>query len=284
MRILSSMLRGTTALALILSACGGNSDNNGGTPGPGSNPTDGGTSGSGSGSDPATVAFHQVEQLARPGINEALLITTDFLNGYNATAPSFAGVPTDTLNAVVTEAKTTLRALYLGVCFINGAAGLTPQTGLKPGGMTCHAVGTDLFNADLVTQTQASIDASNKYADTVFALFEPDVMRVDTTLEKGSNYLSLCGAGANAPLLCGGRGLTDDTIDITYDFLLDGANEYLSKTPSSAQVIALTSDGVSYSTKNPAMNIDGLSTPDPTNAAQGHPDVLTTFPYGAAPF
>jgi len=85
----------------------------------------------------------------------------------------------------------------------------------------------------------------------VFALFEPDVMRVDTTLD-ASNYLSLCGAGVGAPLLCGGRQLTDDTIDITYSFLLDGANEYLSKTPVSAQFIALTSDGVSYSTKNKA--------------------------------
>lgn len=278
MRILSSMLRGTAALALILSACGG--DDHGGTPGPGSNPIDGGGSGS---SNPA-VAFHQVEHLARPGINEALLFTTDYLNGYNATAPSFAGVPTATLNAVVGEAKTTLRALYLGVCFVNGAAGLTSQTGLKPAGMPCHAVGTDLFNGDLVTQTQASIDASTKYADTVFALFEPDVLRIDTTLDKGSNYLALCGTGPDAPLLCGGRQLTDDTIDITYSFLLDGANEYLSKTPPSAQFVALTSDGVSYSTKNPALNVDGLSTPDANNAAQGHPDVLAGFPYSAAPF
>ena len=117
----------------------------------------------------------------------------------------------------------------------------------------------------------------------MFALFEPDVMRVDTTLDK-SNYLALCGTGANAPLLCGGRQLTDDTIDITYSFLLDGANEYLSKTPVAAQFIALTSDGVSYSTTNTAMNVDGLSTPDAKNAAQGHPDVLAAFPYSAPPF
>jgi hypothetical protein len=267
------MIRGSTALALILSACGGD---NGGAP----NPIDGGGSGSNPGGG---VTFHQVEQLARPGINEALLFTTDYLNGYNATAPSFAGAPTDTLNAVVGEAKTTLRAIYLGVCFINGAAGLTVQTGLQPAGSPCHAVGTDLFNADLVTQTQASIDASSKYADTVFGLFEPDVMRIDTTLDKGSNYLTLCGSGPDAPLLCGGRQLTDDTIDITYDFLFDGAAEYFAAKPN-AQFVALTSDGVSYSTKNPAMNVDGLSTPDANNAAQGHPDVLATFPYSAPPF
>ena len=40
-----------------------------------------------------TPVYTQVEQLARPGINEAFLFTNDFNAGYNATAPSFAGAP-----------------------------------------------------------------------------------------------------------------------------------------------------------------------------------------------
>ena len=38
-------------------------------------------------------SFKQVEHLARPGIAEALLLSNGFLAGYNATAPTFAGVP-----------------------------------------------------------------------------------------------------------------------------------------------------------------------------------------------
>ncbi|HET9626963.1 MAG TPA: DUF4331 family protein [Kofleriaceae bacterium] len=274
MRTLTSTLCGTAALALILSACGGDDGGGGNNP----PPPDGGNPGSG------TVAFHQVEHLARPGINEALLFTSAYLNGYNATAPSFTGVDQATLGQVVGEAKTVLRAIYLGACFINGAAGLTADTGVHPAGMTCHAVGAALFNADGVTQTQASIDASNKYADAVFNLFEPDVMRIDTSAP--SDYLGLCGAATNpnTPLLCGGRRLTDDSIDITYDFLLNGADQYLNPSHNNPQFIALTSDGVSYSTTNAAMNSHSLSTPDAKNAAQGHPDTLATFPYSAPPF
>src|SRR5262245_23739895 len=96
----------TSAAALAVLALAAGCSN---TPDPSSGPDAG--SGSGSQQPPA---FRQVEQLARPGINEALLITTAFNAGYNATAPTFAGVPSETLNAVVGEAKTVLQALYLG--------------------------------------------------------------------------------------------------------------------------------------------------------------------------
>ena len=55
---------------------------------------------------PPTPVFRQIEHLARPGINEALLLTDGFLEGYNATAPSFTGVPQATLDMVIAEAKT----------------------------------------------------------------------------------------------------------------------------------------------------------------------------------
>jgi hypothetical protein len=266
------VLRGAAALALIVTtACGSSS------PGPG--PDAGG-----SGVPPTTTAFHQVEQLARPGINEALLISEAFNAGFNATAPSFAGVPADTLNAVVDQAKTVLSALYLGACLINGVAGLTPDTGVKPAAIKCHAVGPAIWMADGVTLTPESKAAAAAYAEKVFNQFIPDVLRVDTSVT--SSYLVPCGTLDSTPLLCGGRFLNDDVIDVTYDYLLNGAANYLTPGDGGAldqQVLALVSDGVAFS-KDPARNALSLSKPDLANQQQGHPDVTPTFPYSAPPF
>jgi hypothetical protein len=119
------------------------------------------------------------------------------------------------------------------------------------------------------------------YADTVFGLFIPDVMRIDMSIAT-SNYgnvpASLCGAGTGAPLLCGGRFVNDDTIDVTYDFLINGA-----ATPKNTpQVSNLVSDGVAFS-RTEANNVNNRLSVDPTNTAQGHPNVSNTFPYSATP-
>lgn len=272
MTVSTHLFRGAAALALIVTtACSSSSS--------GTGPDAGG------GSDtPPTTGFHQVEQLARPGINEALLITEAFNAGFNATAPSFAGVPADTLNAVAGQAKTVLSALYLGACLINGVAGLTPDTGVKPAAIKCHAVGPAIWMADGVTLTPESKAAAAAYAEKVFNQFIPDVMRVDTSVT--SSYLVPCGDLDSAPLLCGGRFLSDDVIDVTYDYLLNGAANYLAPGDGGAldqQVLALVSDGVSFG-KDASKNALSLSRPDPANQQQGHPDVSTSFPYSAPPF
>ncbi|CAN5919410.1 hypothetical protein BH11MYX3_BH11MYX3_20810 [soil metagenome] len=227
---------------------------------------------------PGTV-YKQVEHLARPGINEALLISEGFLGGYNATAPSFAGVPAATLGQVVGEAKTVLKAVYLGSCLLNGALGLTAAQGVKPAGMICHAVGPALWTENTlagVTLTAASTTAAQAYADKVFSQFEPDVMRIDTSAPSG--YLTLCGDASSTPLLCGGRNLHDDVIDVTYNYLINGA-----ATPKGAynQVNALTSDGVNFS-EDDANNAYNTVAPVP-NAQQYHPNVIAAFPYSAPP-
>jgi hypothetical protein len=271
MTIRTHLLRGATALTLIVTtACSDSSSR----PGPDA----------GSDMPPTTSGFHQVEQLARPGINEVLLISEAFNAGFNATAPSFNGVPADTLNAVAGQAKTVLQALYLGACLINGVAGLTPDTGVKPAAMKCHAVGPAIWMADGVTLTPASKAAAAAYAEKAFNQFIPDVLRVDTGVT--SSYLTPCGTLDSTPLLCGGRFLNDDVIDVTYDYLLNGAANYLTPGDGGAldqQVIALTSDGVTFS-KDPAKSALSLSKPDPANREQGHPDVTPTFPYSAPPF
>lgn len=273
MTMRTHLFRGAAALALIVTtAC--NSSSSGPVPDGGADP----------GTPPTTTPFHQVEELARPGINEALLISEAFNAGFNAAAPSFAGVPADTLDAVVGQAKTVLSALYLGACLINGVAGLTPDTGVKPGAIKCHAVGPAIWMADGVTLTPESKAAAAAYADKVFNQFIPDVLRVDTSVT--SSYLVPCGDLNSTPLLCGGRFLNDDVIDVTYDYLLNGAANYLTPGDGGAldqQVLALVSDGVSFS-KDPAKNSLSLSKPDVANLQQGHPDVTPTFPYSAPPF
>ena len=226
--------------------------------------------------------YVQVEHLARPGINEALVLSNSSLEGYNATAPSFAGASAADVATITGEAKTVLQAVYYGACLLNGVVGLSASTGVHPAGAQCAAVGGAIFQENNpltgVTLTSAAKTGAQAYADRVFAQFEPDVMRIDTGIAT-SGYLNLCGDPTMPqPLLCGGRWLTDDVIDITYDYLIAGAAFGAS---SPAQFKALVSDGVSYSVATPGAV--SLSTPDPNNGNQGHPAVTNTFPYSAAP-
>ena len=53
------------------------------------------------------------------------------------------------------------------------------------------------------------------YAKKVLDQFVPDVLRVDTSVT--SNYLTPCGTLDSTPLLCGGRFLNDDVIDVEFE-------------------------------------------------------------------
>lgn len=230
---------------------------------------------------PKPPVWKQIEHLARPGINEALLISEGFLDGYNQTAPTFKGVPAEVLAKVAGEAKTVLKAVYLGSCLLNGALGLSPAQGVKPAGKTCHVTGPAIWTeASLagVTLTEASKMHADEYANKVFDQFILDVMRIDVSQPSG--YLTLCGDANSKPLLCGGRLLRDDVIDVTYNYLINGAG-----TTKGAydQVRALTSDGVQFSS-NDANNRSNVTLPDPGNDGQFHVNVSDAFPYSARPF
>lgn len=239
------------------------------------------------GSGSAVKQFHQIEQLARPGINEALLISNDFLNGYNAAAPTFQGVDPTTLSAVVGEAKTVLKAVYFGVCLLDGTVTNDPAQGLKPAGLQCPAVGGAIFTENSlagVHPTAAMLTAAQTYADAGFALFIPDVMRVDTGVAVSGYANELCGAGSGAPLLCGGRFVDDDVIDVTYGFLFNGVAGVQGGTaPAYNQVSALLGDGVEYY-NSAGSNKYSAVPPDPTNPNQFHPVPSQAFPYSADPF
>ncbi len=271
---MSNLLRSACALSLVVAACGDDANN---TPLPTPDAAE-------QQPDAATPqrTFKQTEHLARPGIAEALLLSDGFLAGYNATAPTFTGVDAQTLGMVVGEAKTVLKAVYLGTCLVNGIAGLTAQNGAKPAGMECAAVGTALFSDSAGTVlTSAAAAGAQAYADKVFDQFEPDVMRIDTAVTSG--YGTPCGDLSTKPLLCGGRKLNDDTIDITYFYLLAGLAVPTGLVGGGeAQAVALVSDGVQFSQNN-AENSGNNTMPDPSNANQGHPNVSSTFPYSAPP-
>jgi hypothetical protein len=112
----------------------------------------------------------------------------------------------------------------------------------------------------------------------VFDQFVPDVMRVDTAV--ASAYLTPCG-GTGKQLLCGGRFLNDDVIDVTYNYLISGLA--IGK-GSFDQLHALVTDGVVFDNANPANNSNNFIDGDPNNRQQGHPNVSQGFPYSAAPF
>ena len=130
-----------------------------------------------------------------------------------------------------------------------------------------------------MTLTPESQTAAQAYADKVFSQFIPDVMRIDTSGPSG--YLTLCGDADSVPLLCGGRFLNDDVIDITYNYLLAGAA--VPKGPYN-QVNALVSDGVNFSSDDTKNSGNVIASTGISNANQYHPDISSTFPYSAAPF
>lgn len=128
------------------------------------------------------TTFNQVERLARPAVNEGLVVSNDFLNALNMVGPDFEAaalanqLPPDkqaTANAIVGEAKNTL---------------------LKLGN-------------------------SEERANTLLAAFLPDVMRIDTT--QVSNYdvtiPPSCLNTKGSPIC--GRKLKDDVIDLTLKVL-----------------------------------------------------------------
>lgn len=101
----------------------------------------------------------------------------------------------------------------------------------------------------------------------VFNQCIPDVLRVDTSVT--SSYLVPCGTLDSTPLLCGGRFLSDDVIDVTYDDLLDGAANYLTPGDGGApdqQVIALVSDGATFSKDRPRARSACRSRMPPTSS------------------
>ncbi|MGB3614122.1 MAG: DUF4331 family protein [Elainellaceae cyanobacterium] len=107
--------------------------------------------------------FNQVERLARPAVNEGLIVTNDFLNTLNSVTPSFEAA---------------------------ALAGQQPAAG---------AAGPIVAEAK---QTLLALGNSDARADALLGAFLPDVMRIDTTGPSGyANALNAQGSPIRGRLL-----------------------------------------------------------------------------------
>ena len=149
--------------------------------------------------------YVQIERLARPAINEGLVISNDYLNAFNSIPPS----------SDFSAAAAPVRAEAIAV--------LDVVTALAPMGPT---------SAEVAGQ------------------FLPDVMRMDitasmaavgpSTTDANVGYISCVNGTGAGPLLCGGRKLQDDVIDITLSYIASG-------TPTQPYGV---SDTVAFATKS----------------------------------
>lgn len=169
------MLSAVLISATVLTSCSKSSDATGGSAGP-TNLND------------FNEGYVQIERLARPAINEGLVISNDYLNAFNSIPPS----------SDFSDAAAPVRAEAIAV--------LDVVTGLAAGGPT---------SAEVAGQ------------------FLPDVMRMDitasmaavgpSTTDANVGYISCVNGTGAGPLLCGGRKLQDDVIDITLSYIASGA-------------------------------------------------------------
>ncbi len=146
-------------------------------------------------------AFVQVEQLARPVINEGLVVDNALLNAYNSVGPAFVRAALDAPGGpeaaaaapIVTDATTTLDALLAA----GGGVGGTPFSGLNGG-------------------------AGPTSAD-FLGVFLPDTMRINTTLSRPPGTASF-GSSVNANLvLDSGRKIDDDVMDVVTTVLTNNS-------------------------------------------------------------
>lgn len=136
------------------------------------------------------VSFRQVEQLARPAINEGFLFTNSFLNTYNAVGPAF--IAAALANPAGPEGQAAAPVLAQAQTVIGLIIGVPGQTGA-------------------ITTTAAAVGA-----------FLPDVMRInaDLAIPVATPAYSLANLNTSLSPIAG-RKLTDDVVDVTYQALLD---------------------------------------------------------------
>ncbi len=197
------------------------------------------------------VTYVQVERLARPAVNEGLVLTNASLNAFNSIGPELdldASIPA--VATVQGEATTVLGVVYnLGTV----AAG-------NPSGFPNTPPVADVVGQFLPDVMRISVD------DAHYGGLHLLVANTDRTSNSNQNmvgYTSCVSLTAGAPLLCGGRKIRDDVIDITLTYLALGATQ---AAPAAAGVVPsyAVSDAINYNTQH--------TTP-----------LLATFPFLASP-
>lgn len=131
--------------------------------------------------------YMQIERLARPAVNEGLVLSNDKLNAFNSIPPTL-DLATDNpaVLSVLQEASAAL---------------------------------------DLVDSLDGANNFGDGFNSEVVAGFLPDVMRIDTSKAippgtPGYNGDFVLVEGTKAAMLTGGRKIEDDVIDITLSYLV----------------------------------------------------------------
>lgn len=164
-----------------------------------------GLSGGSSGNSSMMTTYTQIERLGRPAINEGLVLSNDNLNAFNSIPPSLdlaSSVPA--VAAVLTEATAVLNI----VTNLDGSAtgGLTdPTAGEVAGQFLPDVTRISVANGDI-----AGISAN---AD-----------RTSNSTLGETAYIGCLSTTPGAPLLCGGRKIRDDVVDITLTYIAVGAD------------------------------------------------------------
>lgn len=128
--------------------------------------------------------FVQVERLARPAINEGLILTNEFLNRLNRVGPA---------------------------CEARALAGKQPCAS-RLGPVFAEAIAT-----------LKALGNNNAQVAGIVGAFIPDVMRINTTMASGyANGATFDAAGNITSSPKGGRKILDDVIDITLGVLVPG--------------------------------------------------------------
>lgn len=136
---------------------------------------------------PAPVTQVQVEQLARPTVAEATLVTNAFLNTYNAVGPAFIAA---------------------------ALANATSPQGQAAGPVLAESVGTLTAFASANTTLKANPSQLTAYVNGLVGALLPDVMRIDTNLNVALAATAFTASVNSVGSPCGGRKITDDVMDV----------------------------------------------------------------------
>ena len=178
-----------------------------------------------------SASYIQIERLGRPAINEGLVLSNANLNAFNSIPPSL-DLRTDipAVDAVLTEATAVLTVVHnLGM-----NAGLTPPT---------VATVTAQFLPDVLRISVNDADYGTLHA------LNANGDRTSNSKQNEVAYTACVSVTSGAPLLCGGRKIRDDVIDITLSYLAGGAGQAAPAAGTPTNVPAyIVSDNISYTT------------------------------------
>lgn len=198
--------------------------------------------------NPVTTSYVQIERLGRPAVNEGLVLSNANLNAFNSIPPSLDLASSNAAVAAVQGEATTVINV---VRALGTAAGGTPPAT------------SDVVSQFLPDVTRISVD--DAHYGTLHTL-AANADRTSNSRQGEVAYTACVSVTAGAPLLCGGRKIRDDVIDITLSYIALGAGAAAPGVSAGAVVSYTVTDAVSYTTAHPVSN-----------------PLLATFPFLARP-